>query len=672
VIFLTYVALFGWIPFCLGVFMAMPAQRAVVVCTIGAWILLPPIAIDTPGLPPYDKLAAGVAGITLATLLFEPHRLIAFRPRWLDLPILIWSLCPIVSSLSNDLGLYDGLSTARGNFIAWGLPFLIGRLYFGDREGMRELMIGIVIGGLLCVLPCLYEIRMSPVLASQVYGLGHYEGTRMGGFRPILFFSVGLELGMWMTAVCLSVLWLWKSGTLTRIGAYPVGTLIVPTLLVTTLLCRSTGALFLLMVGFLALWLSTRFQAKLFLWVLILLPPIYYAVRIPDLWSGQEVASLVKTYFDEERGTSFDFRMNMENVLAARAMEQPIWGWGGWGRNRAVSHANGMEAVPDGMWIIWLGVYGFVGLASWTLLYLTGPILFAARYPVRSWATREVGPLAAAAALLCIYLCDCLMNAFNNLIYTVAAGGLVSAVLATNPPKFGRSQATTSRLPRHNRHGARRETAESVAAEPEGRPGDTRLLPALTSRESLASRYIDLARALGAQRQFEKARASWTHALDLLTEAAPAGPDDPEGCTLRWDCANDFAWFLLNLSEADHESGLQAIRLATQATEAQPENAVYWNTLGTARYRAGDFGGAIAALERSIDLNRGGTAADHLLMAMAHAREGRRPEARDWYARAALRIEPNRPGDPGLLALYKEAGATLNPDDLMTTTTSES
>ena len=71
------------------------------------------------------------------------------------------------------------------------MPYLIGRLYFSDAEGLRELAIAIVIGGLACVLPCLYEMRMSPLLLPQVYGIDRYEGIRMGGYRPRIFFSTG-------------------------------------------------------------------------------------------------------------------------------------------------------------------------------------------------------------------------------------------------------------------------------------------------------------------------------------------------------------------------------------------------------------------------------------------------------------------------------------------------
>ena len=47
--------------------------------------------------------------------------------------------------------------------INWLLPYLVGRLYLTDAEGLREFALGIIIGG-VCLIPlCLFEIKMSPV-----------------------------------------------------------------------------------------------------------------------------------------------------------------------------------------------------------------------------------------------------------------------------------------------------------------------------------------------------------------------------------------------------------------------------------------------------------------------------------------------------------------------------
>ena len=49
-------------------------------------------------------------------------------------------------------------------------------------------------------------------------------------------------------------------GLLKEIGQTPFGSVLLPILMVTTILCRSTGALLLLFCGIALLWLSTRYQ----------------------------------------------------------------------------------------------------------------------------------------------------------------------------------------------------------------------------------------------------------------------------------------------------------------------------------------------------------------------------------------------------------------------------
>ena len=106
-------------------------------------------------------------GILLGTLIFQPNRLLSFRFRWFDIPIFCWCLCPLVTSLQNGLGLYDGSSALLAMVVRWGLTYLIGRLYLHDVEGFRELTIGIVIGGLAYIPPTVFEIRMSPMFAGD-------------------------------------------------------------------------------------------------------------------------------------------------------------------------------------------------------------------------------------------------------------------------------------------------------------------------------------------------------------------------------------------------------------------------------------------------------------------------------------------------------------------------
>src|SRR5262249_43038325 len=308
--------------------------------------------------------------MVLGTLLFSPDRLVSFRPRWFDLPMLGWCLCGIPSALSNapPMGLYDGLSISLAQTIHWGLPYLLGRLHFSTLEDLRYFAVGMVVGGLCYVPPCLWEVKMSPQLLGQIYGIGGWSGLRLGGYRPQVFFPTGLECGMWMTAAALSAWWLWRRGALKQIGGYPFGPMMLA-LLVTTVFCRSTGALVLLLSGVILLSLSIRYRTRLLLAGLLAVGPIYVGNRILDVWSGQQAVDVASALFGPDRAQSLEYRFKCERLLAARAMERPILGWGGYMRNFVYFDAEQRERVPtDGYWIIALGVYGFVGL---TLVYLS-------------------------------------------------------------------------------------------------------------------------------------------------------------------------------------------------------------------------------------------------------------------------------------------------------------
>ena len=658
---LIFVALFGWIPACLILFMVLPARRAVVVGLIGAWVLLPPVSIPLSGIPDYDKSMATILGVILGTLIFQPNRLLSFRLRWFDLPALCLGFCPLISSLNNGLGLYDGLSGLLSMMVRWQLPYLIGRLYFSDAEGLRELAIGIVIGGLACVLPCLYEIRMSPLLLPQVYGIDRYEGIRMGGYRPRIFFSTGLELGMWMAAASLTAVWLWKCGTLKRIGGYPLGTFLLPILLGTTVMCRSTGATALLMAGLLVLWICTRVNSKALLYALVLLAPTYYAVRLPNLWSGSVLLEFINNYLSPARAGSLAFRFECENKLVERALEQPIWGWGGWGRNRVYDKQGRDWTATDGMWIIYLGYYGCAGLFTWTSMMLLPPWLFLKRFPVRQWSSPTVGPLAAIATLQSIYMVDCLSNGFLNLVYIVASGGLVYAL----PPRPRRQGAIpeergNGHVAYHGQSDPREHAIQCASAEPALTSTTGSGLPLLTSQGELADRYKRLARTLKDQGQPVQAKAAWIQALDLFTYLASTHSSILEFQRLRWDCANDYAWFLLDEDDPNVADPLMALRLVSQAIEADPECPTYWNTLGLAFYRTGDATSAITALERSVALTNGGTAFDYVFLALAHAQLGQQEQALSWSAQADLWIQQHETCHPQLRRFHEQFCASQN------------
>jgi len=69
----------------------------------------------------------------------------------------------------------------------------------------------------------------------------------------------------------------------------------------------------------------------------------------------------------------------------------------------------------------------------------------------------------------------------------------------------------------------------------------------------------------------------------------------------------------------------------------------YWNTLGVAHYRAGEFQSTLIALSRSVELRSGGDAADFFFLAMAYERLGDRKQARIWFDKAVQWMDKRSP-----------------------------
>jgi hypothetical protein len=448
---LVPLALIGWVAVALLLFARLPRTHALVAVIVLGVLLLPevhavPRVAGAPGplsFPGFKltKLNAIAYAALAGSLLFDRRRWLAFRPHWIDLPVLVWCVCPVFSSLANDLGLYDGVAEALDQTLAWGVPYLLGRLYLGDPAGMRLLAVGVVLGGLLYVPLCLYEMRMSPQLHNLLYGFHQHEfqqTIRLGGYRPMAFMEHGLAVGLWMTAATLLAFWLYWTKSVPRLPLAPSGPRpsmlwAVLILVAVAVLCRSTGALALGAAGFAVLLLSRWEKAPVALAVLLAAAPLYVGLRASSAWSGEELVGWLGANYDEGRAQSLDFRLENEDCLVDKALEQPVFGWGGWGRSRIHDDEGKDVSVADGVWIIALGERGFVGLAALGLTVLLPAARFAWKYPPRRWSEPALAPAAAGAVLLALYAIDCLMNAMINPVYLLAAGGVAGLTCRTIP-----------------------------------------------------------------------------------------------------------------------------------------------------------------------------------------------------------------------------------------------
>jgi len=423
---LVPISLFGWVFVAMALFTLMPPRRAALVSYIAAWLFLPVSAIELPGIPDLTKITATSLGAIAGVVLFDAKRLSAFRFSWVDMPAVVWCTSTMVSSLTNGYGAYDGFSGILQQLFTWGIPYFIGRLYFSDLAGLRELAVGVFIGGLVYVPLCLLELRLSPQLHNWVYGFHptHFAMTvRYGGYRPMVFMQHGLMLGMWMTSASLVGVWLWHTGAIKRMFNLPMSWLAMGQLVV-TVMCKSSGAIALLIIGLGVLFSTRVIKSSIVVIALVLIPPLYMWVRTEQWWQGEEIVEFAKN-LGPERADSVLGRFENENLLTAHALEKRWFGWGGWDAWRVKDPDTGEDiTVADGMWVITFGEGGLVALIAVTVMVLLPILLLARRVPVRNWVYPAVAGPAALAVLLILYLIDNLLNAMLNPVYMIAAGGL--------------------------------------------------------------------------------------------------------------------------------------------------------------------------------------------------------------------------------------------------------
>jgi hypothetical protein len=429
--FLVPLTMFGWIPVVLLLFMFLPARRAVIVAFLIAWLFLPMAGYKVRALPDYTKMTATVFGVLLAAAIFDTDRLLSFRPGWVDIPMFVFCCSPVVTSVLHEIGggngIYDGASQLVTQFATWGLPYLIGRIYFNDLQSLRELAIGMLIGGVIYVPLCLIEMRLSPQLHLWVYGFHQHafiQTIRDGGYRPMVFMQHGLMVAMWMSMTAMIGIILWRCRSIRTLWDIPVGWFVVPLTLV-AIACRSKYALVLLLLGLGALAGTRLLRTKLGMLALACVPVIFIILRASMVLSGTTITRYARDMFGPERAQSLEFRFDSENAISGWALQDFWFGHGTWER---VQRDDGKgDVVTDSLWIIVLGRAGVIGIAGLCGMLLLPIVLVCWDYRLEFWWHPMVAPTIALALVSMLYMFDHLFNGMVNPIFMLACGGVCAA-----------------------------------------------------------------------------------------------------------------------------------------------------------------------------------------------------------------------------------------------------
>jgi Flp pilus assembly protein TadD len=120
------------------------------------------------------------------------------------------------------------------------------------------------------------------------------------------------------------------------------------------------------------------------------------------------------------------------------------------------------------------------------------------------------------------------------------------------------------------------------------------------------------------------------------------------------------AWALATSAHPQERNPARAVELAQKAVELAPTQGVFWNGLGVAHYRAGDWTAALAALENSRRLMPGQRESfNTFFLAMTHWQVGEKEKARQWYEKAVAWMEENAKDNLELQRFRIEAAGLL-------------
>ena len=422
-----------WLPLVAIAFRALGPRRAAPLAVIAAFLALPREAspLTLLGWVTIDKRTVSGVALLLGLLVSDPRALIRGRPRWLDLPMVAFLLLPLASLAANRFA--EPLASIDQVWVysmAWGVPYLLGRLYLGDREGPRRLCLAIVVGGLVYIPICLYEMVMGPdfYLLGRIYGVAPYLHMveRLGGWRPEGFLTNGIELATWMALSSTVAAWLWlRQGW--EPGRAPAW---APPLALAavTLACRGVFGYMNLMLGLATVGLSHLLKTRWIILALALVPPAYVAARVSGAWNG---STLVELAARAGKGPTVAYRLGAEDAYIKKVYEHGfVFGFGGvnsaifdWGAQR--------HLYPDGWWIHQLRSGGLVGLIAFYLAMFLVPAGAALATPAGRSGRASPGALAWGLALfVTLHSVDSLLNMSLLTPTPLVGGALVSLFMA--------------------------------------------------------------------------------------------------------------------------------------------------------------------------------------------------------------------------------------------------
>ena len=456
-----WIAFLAWLPISVYFFQRYSIREAVLMNFIAGWAVLPSASYTpTTALFPYWILGASlpsnyfftkasVTGITclVGILLVDRPSFRRFQLNFWDLPMLVWCTVPLLSAIANSQAFLPALGGELYQTLAWGVPYLAGRLYFNDTGSLGLAAKAFVFAGVAYVPLCLIEIVTGPQIYAHLYGYEPYRwigAQRYVGFRPVGLLEDGNQLGIWMATSALIAIWLWRYRLANAIFGIPIGW-VSATLLVVTLLCQSGGSIvmlfWLLFFAFARHSYLPRVLAALLLVGIVGAIGLRLAntVSLKSLVEHNRAAYASARFLKQMKRGSFGWRLSEDERHVTTALKEPLLGSGQWDWWRASS------SRPWSLWLLAFGMYGMVGLLALECLQLL-PVARVLWAPFARGALEGLELRNALAAAILMSAIDNLLNGSMILPLLLLIGGLSASGFALP----ARVTPTAERLPRRN------------------------------------------------------------------------------------------------------------------------------------------------------------------------------------------------------------------------------
>lgn len=344
------------------------------------------------------------------------------------------------------LRLFDAFSMSL-TMLCTLVPFLLARKFLADDSAHQDLLRILIASGLIYSVFALIEVRLSPQFHNWVYGFhvkSWLQVHRGGGYRPTVFLIHGLTVGMFFA---MTVVAAYSNFRLEKGQAATKALCVALWMSMTLVLANSFGALAIVMlivpvILFLPKRLQLIFASSITIAFLIF--PMLRSAGVVPVEQVVEYAAMI----DQDRANSLAYRLENEDILLDKALDKPFFGWGGWARNRVFDDAGRDIGTTDGMWVIVLGVSGWVGyIATFGLLTVSILVLSlrGKRYQI-SHATVGLCLVLAANFI------DFIPNANMLPITWLLAGALAGRLELSTADAEEKDEAQTAAAPRGPRY----------------------------------------------------------------------------------------------------------------------------------------------------------------------------------------------------------------------------